>query len=120
MGSEMCIRDRSKNFDYSVDNLHETDWYEDTSMMIHPSFGWRAYGLLETELPCLTGSISAVWNRDLRPTTIMFYLVDDNNTAMRLCWMRLFMRTLEYDPRRMILYRNLKPTIRLSYAECEW
>ena len=111
---------RSENFDYSVDNLHETDWYEDTSMMIHSSFGWRAYGPLETELPCLTGSISAVWNQDLRPTTIVFYLVDDNNANMRFSWMQLFAGTLEYDPRLMILYRNLRPTIRLPYVGCEW
>ena len=93
MGSEMCIRDS-------------------------PSYEWRTYGLVETEMSCLTDPTSAVRNLVLW-STIVICLVDDDNATMRFFWMQRFMRTLEYDPRRMILYRNLQPTIRLSYEEYE-
>ena len=107
------------DFDTSVDNLHETDWYKDAPMMMLSDFEWYTYGLMETELFCLIDPITAMRNLGLW-STIMICLVDDNNSNMRFFWMQLFVRAMEYDPRRMILYRNLQTTIRLSYEECEW
>ena len=84
-------------FGYSVNNPRTNDWYADASMAVHYSFQRTTCVLWKTEMICSTDPMFAWQQRCL-----WLILAD----SMLLLWVPIFLRTLEYDPRKQILYRN--------------
>ena len=85
-------------------------------MAIHSGFIWHTYGLVKTDLFYSTDPMSAEQELSSRSIMTDFVDVDDATTGFFWFWMQLCLRTLEYDSRKQILYRNGDTTIPVFYV----